>query len=621
MEEELRDADRKKDDFLALLAHELRNPLAPIRNGLQVMRLAAGNADAAAQAREMMDRQLSHMVRLIDDLLDISRINRNKMELRRSRILLADVLSSAVKWTGRGDYRRTLIAKATARSKTTLNGQPMNGQPADRMHTTPGNRVAPDAKNERATIIVTTDEKQVNDLIIAELAKHPQVFQRGGELVTVTRECKPKGKQKIKCPVGTPRIRILESENVREIATEMIEFRHSRKLPHQNKSILAPCRPPAGSAGQIVARHQWPPCVRPLEGILESPCVLSGGRILTQPGYDPDSGLCYLPAIDFPQMNLRANKDDAMAAAKRLLWLVKDFPFRAKSDKAIWLASVLSATSRHAFCGPVPMFVFDADTPASGKGLLCDVTALIATGREMARVAWPASDEEIRKIITAVAIAAYQFILFDNIGHFSTLGGPRLDAALTAVIWQGRILGTTEMSGEFPLSTLFFGTGNHISFTPGCDTQRRVVKSRLRSRLENPEGRDDFEIKNLSAHVKSHRAELLADAVTIMIAFDRAGRPQEPGMTAFGSFDEWNACVRAAVIWATETDPLEGKNLLNKEAMESEPILGLIEGWIELDEGTGKGVTVAEALTAVEKQIDRFIRLRSALRHAQPQGK
>jgi len=95
-EEALREADRKKDDFIALLAHELRNPLAPIRNGLQVLRLAGGDVDAVTQARAMMDRQLSHMVRLIDDLLDVSRISRNKMELRRERVLLADVIGSAV---------------------------------------------------------------------------------------------------------------------------------------------------------------------------------------------------------------------------------------------------------------------------------------------------------------------------------------------------------------------------------------------------------------------------------------------------------------------------------------------------------------------------------------------
>jgi len=93
---QLRDADRKKDDFIALLAHELRNPLAPLRNGLHVMRLASPDSPAVTRARAIMERQLSHMVRLIDDLLDVSRISLNKLQLRRTRVVLADVVSSAV---------------------------------------------------------------------------------------------------------------------------------------------------------------------------------------------------------------------------------------------------------------------------------------------------------------------------------------------------------------------------------------------------------------------------------------------------------------------------------------------------------------------------------------------
>jgi PAS domain S-box-containing protein len=91
----LAESDRKKDEFIALLAHELRNPLAPIRNGLQVLRLAH-DADARNRAQQMMDRQLTHMVRLIDDLLDASRISRNKLDLRKSRVTLAEIVESAV---------------------------------------------------------------------------------------------------------------------------------------------------------------------------------------------------------------------------------------------------------------------------------------------------------------------------------------------------------------------------------------------------------------------------------------------------------------------------------------------------------------------------------------------
>jgi PAS domain S-box-containing protein len=92
---DLSEADRRKDEFLATLAHELRNPLAPIRNALQVLRLSP-HRDAQEQAHSMMGRQLEQMVRLVDDLLDVTRISQGKLELRRERVPLAAVVGSAV---------------------------------------------------------------------------------------------------------------------------------------------------------------------------------------------------------------------------------------------------------------------------------------------------------------------------------------------------------------------------------------------------------------------------------------------------------------------------------------------------------------------------------------------
>jgi signal transduction histidine kinase len=93
--EALTDADRRKDEFLATLAHELRNPLAPIRNGLDILRASPTPANAE-EIRDMMDRQLSHLVRLVDDLLDVARVSKGKIELRKARIALSEVVKTAV---------------------------------------------------------------------------------------------------------------------------------------------------------------------------------------------------------------------------------------------------------------------------------------------------------------------------------------------------------------------------------------------------------------------------------------------------------------------------------------------------------------------------------------------
>jgi PAS domain S-box-containing protein len=92
----LREADRRKDEFLATLAHELRNPLAPIRNAVQILNRIGRDEATAHAARQMMERQIAHMVRLIDDLLDVSRITRGRLTLRREPVELAALLEQAL---------------------------------------------------------------------------------------------------------------------------------------------------------------------------------------------------------------------------------------------------------------------------------------------------------------------------------------------------------------------------------------------------------------------------------------------------------------------------------------------------------------------------------------------
>ena len=123
---DLLEADHRKNEFLAMLAHELRNPLAPIRNALQIMRLTGGNGEAVKPVTEMMERQVGQMVRLVDDLLDANRISRGKIELRRGRIELASAVNEAVEAVS------ALYLSMNHDLNVTLPPQPiyLNGDPA-----------------------------------------------------------------------------------------------------------------------------------------------------------------------------------------------------------------------------------------------------------------------------------------------------------------------------------------------------------------------------------------------------------------------------------------------------------------------------------------------------------
>lgn len=119
MQEQLKEADKRKDQFLATLAHELRNPLAPLRNGLYLLPKVRTDETAFEEVRAMMENQLHHMVHLLDDLMDISRIARNKVQLRKRRVQLAWVVNDAVETT------RPLIEERKHQLVVTLPAQPV----------------------------------------------------------------------------------------------------------------------------------------------------------------------------------------------------------------------------------------------------------------------------------------------------------------------------------------------------------------------------------------------------------------------------------------------------------------------------------------------------------------
>ena len=119
MAADLSEADHRKDEFLATLAHELRNPLAPIRNGIELLKRSDGNVTQSMGVLGVMERQMKHMVRLVDDLIDVSRITRNKLELRKQPVDLAQVLRTAI------EANQPLIAEKGHRLEVSLPTTPV----------------------------------------------------------------------------------------------------------------------------------------------------------------------------------------------------------------------------------------------------------------------------------------------------------------------------------------------------------------------------------------------------------------------------------------------------------------------------------------------------------------
>lgn len=165
---QLREANRRKDEFLATLAHELRNPLAPVRNAVQVLRLK-GLAPELQWSTELIDRQVQAMSRLIDDLMDVSRINQGRIELRRLRVELASVLGDAVE-TSRpliDEYGHELSV-SMPQEKLMLDADPtrlaqafMNLLNNAAKYMDSGGRIAVDARREGNEVLVTVSDSGI----------------------------------------------------------------------------------------------------------------------------------------------------------------------------------------------------------------------------------------------------------------------------------------------------------------------------------------------------------------------------------------------------------------------------------------------------------------------------
>lgn len=474
---------------------------------------------------------------------------------RIERLFSASALGQREKWQ-RADYRERTIRFAVENATEFY---------------APGGRGRRGGSEWRSvpTIVLGTDEHRVIDEVVEALGDDPDVYQRGGVLVEPV-----EGEESL-------RIAVMEPARLRDIISR------DAALVRITKDGETPAHPTDWLVKGVKSRHAWR-AIRILRGIADAPVLRRDGSVFDARGYDPQTRVLLEPGTAFPPISHSPTREDAIAAAGRLLDLFCDFPLAGEEHRAALLAALLTPIARHAIDGPVPLFLIDANVRGAGKSLLARVIAIIATGREIPVSSYTHESEEARKQITTMLMQGDRMVLLDNLR--GVLGNDALDRLLTGVSWRDRVLGTNSQV-ELPISMVLFATGNNTVVQ--ADTARRIIHLRMDSPMENPEDRSGFKHEDLIGYVKENRAALYMDALAILAAYLQAGSATL-GLRPYGSFEGW--WVRHAVRWVGLPDPCETRQELEITAdSDKESLEQLLDAWARFDPD-GEGIVLAEAL-------------------------
>jgi primase-polymerase (primpol)-like protein len=534
----------------------------------------------------------------------------NKDTARIERLFSGSRLARREKW-GRADYRARTIAAACEATTETYRPPAAKKKREDRSDAeTQVPRDRPPI--QRAEIEINTRWHEAQEQTLAILRHDPDLYRRGDVLVTVAVESEDEipltACTVLKGMAGTPRVIVLSPSNLGCRLTRIAEFFQWTK-DKAGESIAVQVRPPQWLI-EAVATHCHYPGVRRVLAVVECPYPRLDGSIVDTPGYDPATGTIYWPSMKFRAVPAYPSREQAREAAGRLLAVFRQFPFASDEDRAVCLAGILTVIARPIIDGPVPGIAVIGNKAGVGKGLLIDGIGIIGTGRSVPTSTYPEEKDEAAKVKVSIALAGPPVVHFDNLDEGSFYGNGAFDSTITSITVNERILGASRNTGEVPLRTSWFLSGNNLS--PGKDAYRRWLPCNLVSDLERPEEREDIAIPDLRKHIMQRRAELVRDALTILSAHALDGYSDAP-KAPLGSFEQWDRIVRGAVLYAYGIDPCHTRRAAADEAPARLTRLALLEGWKELPGGLLSGVTAAKAVKFVEENKDLYDTLRNAL--------
>jgi len=392
------------------------------------------------------------------------------------------------------------------------------------------------------------------------------VYERGDILVRVAPwNSSPDDEKKKKHAVG----RALGLTVLHQVTATILEDVFTRAAAWEKDTGKAIDCPPKVAQIFLSRRGRWG--LHELTGVIAAPLRRPDGSILTEQGYDERTGLLLQSAINWPQIPRCPSQAEVQAAVRTLREPFEEFPFRSKADLAVLMSAILTALQRRLLFS-APAHCFDATTQGSGKSLLADIVAIIATSFPATSISLNTDANEFEKKLVAILIAADPVVSIDNVTR--PFFNDALQSILTLPTYTDRILGVSQRT-TLLTNLLFLVTGNNLTFSG--DMPSRVIICRLEPNVERPEERT-FTIANLREHIVEHRGELVAAAITILAGYCAEGRPSQ-NLKPLGRFEQWSNEIRSAVVWAGFADPCNTREQVIASDPERDATLALYSEW------------------------------------------
>ena len=334
---------------------------------------------------------------------------------------------------------------------------------------------------------------------------------------------------------GIPIVQRLDAPRLTHYLSQKMRWVIERQRAGTTVECAVP--PPAKLVVDLLAKPEPP--VPILSRIVTIPTVTRMETIHDRPGYDPQSGVFYEPLKSFTMEAVAdAPTDEEIVQARDLLIeVVKDMPLVLPADRTHAVAIPLTAVARDLIEGPTPLFIFTKPAPGTGASLLCDVWTFLLTGRPPRPITQASDEEEWRKRITSLLIAAPTVNYIDNLRGF--IDSASLSSVLTSTVWGDRILGKSE-TVSLPNRAVWIATGNNVLLSN--ELSRRCIPVSMDAGVERPwlrvrEGRVVFTHPDLREWVRAERARLLRACLTLVRAWLARSRPTAE--ETMGSFEGW----------------------------------------------------------------------------------